>query len=329
MKKIIGGFLAAMIFLVPAGCNKSEGPAIEQTQTDTTQEAPQQTQQTQQTAISQEQLFKDYINSTLIPKYGALIANNQSGIMNKPETDWLKPEGVLSVYVEDLDNDGSKEMIAFYFKNGSPVHGGMNTTHVMAADVYEIKDEVVTLADKQDIAVYHSFAQTPVALYSNHHLEDEFYATLVNTDEKKLIVCEYSTVSTVFSDGMFESWWALEYNGYKLDVDFTVSLAGPGSADFEYTGYDLENGNVKSEEILYTEYDEQSKYKSANQAVKAYFEAQGVSCIEAEKGSILQNNQYATKLFSYSVAPQSVDYNNPKVTMKLSIEDNSNIFPRG
>ena len=247
----------------------------------------------------EEDIFYEYLNQTLIPKY-KVAPLKQNGKMTQRDGEeldqaknrWFKPKGIISCHISDLDSDHQKEMFVLTWTEKKKNEYG-EYHYPMAAQVYEIEDgNVVTLADENILDDgYGWFA-------SNDTCGNFSVVRMKNGTKVDFVFSECRWVEA-FADGQYEGMYSMTYNGSRLKYVQQVMQTQGGSDDFVYSGYTYKNGK-KKETVLYKQYDAASRYSSLEEAEKDFFAKKGLDVSEIVKNKAdlkkIENTPDATLL---------------------------------
>ena len=208
--------------------------------------------ETEQDAKAEEEIYYEYLNEVLIPEYGLADLKQegkrttmQSGERGEfeEENKWLRAEGILSAYIEDLDQDNQKELFVLYWEKEAANDGD---GHAMMGEIYEIEGEKAVCKDK--MAIDDTYYWQP-----SQSIDGNFTAAAMNAGDKKYLLFYNFGVYNWFS-GDFDDhkMWSVEYKNDKLNVVQKIEADPYADADFAgiiYNGSTYENGAVQTEQI--------------------------------------------------------------------------------
>jgi hypothetical protein len=263
-----------------------------------------------------EELFREYLNQTLIPTYG-LFDRDQIGTMAEPTDKWLNPAGIMSATIFDFDSDGSTEMLVCYtaYMEGTdswPIHMAM----------FEVENKTVVLAVDQIVPPYYDGMDSEelqewwidqIALNQNEWTEDRIQVSVATVEDTNYIVWEKFCEASVFANGKTEDYWAVTYENGSFLYAFDFSQTGGGSDDFAYTGYTFENGEMISSALYYQDYNSSGTalYDDLLTAAAAYLEQYGLTMSDSFelydehefKNSILSSDNKLIEVFRFASNP--------------------------
>lgn len=236
------------------------------------------------TSRPEEDIYYEYINEKLIPEYGLAKLRQEGKLayyqgMDSPALDkrnhWLKPSGILSAYIEDLDQDGQKELFVLYWKKKKDKY----FAHKLMGEVYEQDEGSVICRDS-------------VAISGLGYDWNEFYdivgnfivADMAGGKNKYLLFAQYDNKS-FFADGHIQGMCSMEYKDGRLEKVQEVLQTAGGSDAFAYTGYSYKEGKCE-EELLYDMYGDAgvaATYDTVEEAFTKYFKREKLDVTEIVK----------------------------------------------
>ncbi len=93
--------------------------------------------------------YYTYVRDELIPQYG-LFKGAQTGTMTRADESWLKPEGIVTAWIGDIDtaDDAGHEMVVFRFRR-DPDSSYSDRTYDLVMDLYTLINGEVSLQDPE------------------------------------------------------------------------------------------------------------------------------------------------------------------------------------
>lgn len=225
---------------------------------------------------STEDIYYSFIKNELVPELGIADLAEKSTTIYSSEEDWFHCEGILSAYIHDLDHDGEEELLMLfmeatderqdYIQSGEVYHI-VARVYAMENDTPVQKAEMVLERGDSDQLLYPS-----VQVNSSH-----LYVSAMETEDCTQILLEDGLFSGPFSDGMTINYWAIVYENEELHYAYQFVQSGIGSYGMDYYANQYQNGELVSSEIFYNADSENETYASYEEALKAFFEEQGLS----------------------------------------------------
>lgn len=238
-------------------------------------------------------IYESLLRDELIPKYG--LASNEpiKGIMNNYDVAWLNPEGIVAAYQQDLDNDGTDDLLVYAFQTKASENVG-GVEYELNMMVYTISDGKAILTDSKvaNIDGLDAEAYNPnVCIYQNQSSDVTISVSDVVVGEHHYLVHEIIDSQSTFADGIYMEYWATELKNGSLETAFAYKQQGAGSAGFEYWAYEFENGKSK-EGVLYAAQFEESKYgEDFDAAIVAYFGEHGIKANASNRRDSILTDQ--------------------------------------
>ena len=258
------------------------------------------------TGVDRSELYYQFIRDELIPKYGLAPLGTITGKMEKPNDNWLEYTGIVSALIEDLDQDKVQDLLLTYFsENDHPYNEEPAKAYDLHVAVYTLQNSKPV---KMDDIVLFSYDETennpPIQLLSNQFTTKKIRASLIDNKGVKQMFLEYDDYSEVFADGGYCSYWTMQYSDEKLNMVASFSQDGEGSSGFSYTGYEFEDGELQSKQLLYDENYENGKYNDFDTALTGYWSAHGIEVVTTgnqyeNNESILGNKTQNTQIMSF------------------------------
>lgn len=223
--------------------------------------------------VDPQSIIRELFNSNILPEYG-LADIKQKGIIKYDsysweklmKKSWLKPKGIVSAYIDDLDSDNESELMVVYIKGAKKdTYNPDYKSYDICADIYELSDNTMLCSD--------TIILTGIDNFSNSKL----IVSVVKSQGKAYIIYEKSS-SAVFADGIGQDYCALEYVDGKIYDAFAYRQTGGGSSDFEFTGYQYDKGKIIKEKLLYSEwYEKKGKFKTVQKGIEYLFGKYGIA----------------------------------------------------
>lgn len=246
--------------------------------------------------VSEEALYQSYLRETLVPKYGIACNYELRGTMVDNKEEWLSTTGVISTYIEDLDGNGSKELVVFTLE----ATGESPNKLVLYMEAYAIENSAVILKDR--IAPSPYGADFPVFFMANlGTVEQEWVSAVKSAQDEIHFLFERIRYPGAFTDGPARNFWAIQYQDEKLVPAISIRQTAGDSYEPVYTGSVLQGGVLQSEEIIY-DYMNNPEGISLEDGIDTFFEKQGIS-IKANRDlveSMLAENPAAKKILSFN-----------------------------
>ncbi|GLC81710.1 hypothetical protein [Lacrimispora brassicae] len=271
--------------------------------------------------VNELDVYYSYIRDELIPQYGLASMDSTYGIMqNAQDGSWFNPGGIVSAYIEDMKGDGQKELLLLYYKEdkSETLENKFYSGYNLYAAVYGLQNDIPYKIDETEIYAYSGERnKIYTSIFSNHSAVENLFISTISANGSKYIMIESSTDIYAFADGFYCNYWVLRLEDNKLQIAGSFSQNGVGSSDFEYTGYQFENGNVISEELMYTEeYGKEGRYNNFKTAIEEFFNTIGITVkYNNHNTSILEGNELAEKILSYQIACEHVEEETYKFTL--------------
>lgn len=202
--------------------------------------------------IDDREVYYHFIQYELVPQYElAGIESISTVVYSDNDPAWFNPGGIVSAYIDDLDQDNKEELLVFYFKENksSNTEGNVYSDFDLVAAVYKVRNGSLYKIDETNV---HAYNGRSVSIASNTWNKDALFISSVIADNKKLIVIEFTEKSLGFAELHFFNYWAMELRDDQLQYVFSFTQTDDARTDFgpEFVGYRFENGVIKSEEII-------------------------------------------------------------------------------
>lgn len=211
---------------------------------------------------AEEDIYYAYLNEELVPKYG-LAELNQEGTLkientSDKENQWLKPVGILSAYIEDLDQNGEKELLVLYWKKEKDAF----FAHELTAEVYEQEEGKVVCTDSVVIS------GLGYGWNERCDVTGIFVAADMTAGGKRYLFFSQYGCENFFTDGLIQGMRSMEYKDGKLQTvqEILQTAGGKRRVGLVYTGYTYKEGK-KEEELLY---DETTLEDATDEELEAY-----------------------------------------------------------
>lgn len=283
---------------------------------------------------SEEELYYEFINKELVPQYGlAEISTRGQMTIDYTKTDqpkgkanrWLKPEGLISAHISDLDQDGRKELFVVYWEKEKNQYDA----HDMIGVLYEIEGQEVVMKDKITLSTDYEWQEIYCSV-------GNFSVIEMTSGEKKYLLFYVCDITAAFSDGYnTHAMWTMEYKDGSLQKVREVRTDTLGSDDyyFIYEGYTYENGEEKAKEVLYDIEDKNALYDTREEAFVGFFQEDGLDVSEIMEGMTALNPLTFTKtgnagiIFTFNSMVMDSSSKGSKSTayMAMEISDETNL----
>ena len=259
-------------------------------------------------------LYHQYIQDQLMPEYG-LATLAASGTMENPEDRWLSLSGVMSAYIADLNLDGTDDLLLFCYKEVESPYSDDLPLYALYAELYMMKGGTPAKVDELEVCAYNESDELDrydhwASLTPNHWFEENLFISCVMADDVPTIVVEFTSVGGIFSDGYLCDYWALTCADEDLEIAFSFTQTAGGSAGFEYTGYELANGDKVFQELLFTELPEDGGlYHDFGEALEVFFDGFGIDVrYQGSAVSILDDTAVVQRIHTYATKCTDADW---------------------
>lgn len=280
--------------------------------------------------------------SDLATTYG-VFADRQTGMISSTQNQWFAPAGLLGAVVQDLDSDSEPELLVSI---AQPCDHNLDGVCHVLLQVYEQINGQIFLADEAIYGAYFEDEETWVqrgefVLPSDYSMEEYAAAKLIPTESGVAIFCEDHNMAGAYGDGMFRSYWIMEYKDHDLRYVCSYTQVDGGSAEFTYRGYRFEKGVCVDSNLYYTEiYDYKSAplYDHFGKSIISFFETYGVQlderlqdCAAAHDGnrefrSILAPKTEAEILFELTNTILNVSDDYAEYTFAAELHNGNNLL---
>lgn len=281
--------------------------------------------------LTAEEIFQAYIQWELIPAYG-LFETPQQGEMRTHEDKWLKPSGILSADISDLDRDGEEELLLLRMQKEGEGYS-------LQMDVYERVNGEAVLADSKPAAPY---IEEREDTSGGQYLSENCWTTIlwdvtaVEAQAATYLVCESQQVWNYFSNGASQDYWAFVYNGQEIQYACSFTQTAGGSSDFAYHGYEFQEGNLKNGELLYSEWvDEQGAYDDFGEALGSLFDKYGIRIKALDYGwsneSVLADSNQMERILEFTnamVSKSGQSYQDTTYTFEANVSSDAGLRER-
>jgi len=189
--------------------------------------------------------YNEFINSQ------GEIDRSQTGVVDNYEgCFWLKPEGVISNRVADFDGDDTQEMLVAYTKKTPN-----QDDYRIYFDMYEYVDGEIKLYDTIEFQSYHKESdESFFDIYLKEFQTAEIFAKASLVYSNNIyILCESRLCESVLGDGRTQNIWFIEYKNDRFQYEAALSQVAGGSAEFSYTDYLFDDGELVSYSLSYSE----------------------------------------------------------------------------
>lgn len=220
--------------------------------------------------------------------------------MRQWSDEWFVPTGIISAKILDFDSDGAEEMLVCYTNT--------KFDYEIYMDMYEMVKGKVVLADSISFSAYRKAYGTKMSTLKDTEAFRSVNA--VRAGETYYIMCEEDDEWRAFGDEMAQNYWLLHYQNDKFQ--YAGSMTGVPGVFFGFTGYEFENGKLKSSRLYYgDEYGEENGqtplYDEFSIAATEFFKKFGISLTsnvdlirDVELGSILAEKNEKVVIFEFT-----------------------------
>lgn len=281
--------------------NQTEEKQTEEKQTENLEE------ESVANSILNETLFEEKIEE-LVSTYG-MFQEEQSATMYTPNDEWFNPNGIVSTTIFDFDSDGETELLVCQTKLVLESDGEYQVDeYKIEMNMYEVEEGTVVLADSKLFGTYiEEEGLSGWTLRKAQWMELAWNLHILELDNRNYLMCEDYGVAASFADGSGQDYWMLEYTNNHFQYVCAFTQTAGGSADFEHTGYEFSDGQLKSTTMYYNEYEPESAlYDDFFVAMTEFFKKYNISLdvenrYSEEEGitSILSENNKKTKIFEF------------------------------
>ena len=282
-----------------------------------------------------EKSYYDYIKNVLIPKYGLAPVGTKEDVMYKMEDEWLYCSGIVSAYVEDLDNDGKNELFLIYLKEEQVdvYYPGSGYEYVMHAAVYRMDNGVAQLLDDRLFPYEFDFSDLTVAIMRNEFVTKNFRISTVERGGEVLILVEYNYIPEYFADGeAVFTQYSMRFNGKKLVLDMVFADVEIGGGDSEYWGLEYNDGRIIHKEKLYSDWPAISeeadgdggKYSGLKEALEYFWNKRGLHTTVSDNRYTYQGKVFTDSDINsiMSCTSKLVSVNEPSgIKMRFTLTD--------
>ncbi len=233
-------------------------------------------------------------------KEEGVFQESQRGIMHKWDDDWFDAAGIISAKILDFDSDGADEMLVCYTNT--------KFDYEIYMDMYELVKGKVVLADSISFSAYRKAYGTKMSTLKDTEAFRSVNA--VRAGGTYYLMCEEDDEWRAFGDEMAQNYWLLHYQNDKFQ--YAGSLTGVPGVFFGFTGYEFENGKLKSARLYYgDEYGEENGqtplYDEFSIAAAEFFKKFGVFLTDdvdlirdVALGSILAEKNEVSVIFEFT-----------------------------
>ncbi len=245
-----------------------------------------------------EELYNEYIKETLVEEYGladvsefeaTLTSYNYNNITTSRR---VNLEGIVSAYIEDMDNDGTKDLVVLRYERKEEKDYNRDVFQ-MIMSVYTVEDGKVSELDQIYVGPTNG-KWDGENIYVESVMEKETSEVRteiksVTDGEGKYIMVNSRLNGGAFSDGVFEYIMIYELKDDKLSHKYSFEQTAGGSAGFEYTGYIDGKGTLLYNQVSGEEGEKTGKYNSYEEAIDGFFKDIN---IKVERKYVKSNNGY-------------------------------------
>lgn len=241
--------------------------------------------------------FAGFINGTLVPSFG-YVNPVQNGTVYSSQDKWLELSGILSIAAADFDLDGTDELLVAGVSQGDSSN--------FYVEMYENENGQTVLSSHLDW-----YQMQDTCSYTNLNL------SLADINGKKCILWEQHTETSAFANGEDQNYGAWVYENGGLKELFSFTQTEGGSIDFAFTGREYENGNLVSEELLYSDR-EPTSHSTVKDAMNALYGKYGIALEDTQfneygwpdytPGSVIARNDAVTGMMDFNINCVNANY---------------------
>lgn len=320
MKKrtyLAGFILSAAILALPACADKKQTTAeLAESSIRESASASETFAEITESPISERESYYQFIQIDLIPEYKLAVLEEINGIMKKEDDIWFYPGGIVSAYIDDLDMDGSQELLLLSFKE---VKSGKEhiAKYQLFAEIYTMNESTPMKISETPIHIFNDFDGSQeifdVTFSGNYSGNKAVSISCIPADGRKYIVIEYSDSSHLFTANSYHGWEALSYEDGKLNTAFSLTQSNSDMFQPEYYGYKVNEGTIVSKELVYSEpsnlWGDNDKIE---EALKAFWSEAGILLFDNPAGG--------SEILSYGVSPTGTNSSEFGVTFSFLLE---------
>lgn len=185
--------------------------------------------------------------------------------------------------------------------------------------MYEVINGNVVLADSMPFKAYDEFHGGGESLTSSLWADILLDLHVVRLNGKSYLICEEEAIWGSFGDASARDYWVVVYQKDKLQYRTAFSQTAGGSASFQYTGYEFEDGKLIDSQLYYNEgyptFGDKPLYDDYATSVAAFFSKMGISVItdiemhrDVQLGTILSENNDKSEIFRFINKETNHDY---------------------
>lgn len=274
--------------------------------------------------LNASQIYYDFIENELADALGIANISEQTVTIHSENDNWFDCTGILSAYMNDLDQDGVEDLLLLRMVEVGNQAGYENADSVyqMVASVYSIEEDAPVL---QSETMIQRTEGDIIYFPSTYTMDEDIYVSAVEQDGVTYIVFEEQCVANAFADGYTKNFWALTYADSRLDYAYQFVQDGVGSAGMTYTANTYEDGELKTSEIFF-DMEEADSYEAYDEAVKDFFELQGLTVIYSNfEKSIFAGTGLQDEIMEFHIQVGEIDFENQNYPFNFRVEDKTNL----
>lgn len=187
--------------------------------------------------------FKQYYEEELKPTYGEISNMNHENIDSRAilfenDINARIPDGIVSYFIEDMDNDGYLELHLIRSQAINNSYGYLMNQLIW--DVYECEDDIVKLSASESIIYYDNIPEMCT-----------FNVYIKEIQGKKYIYAEADGYNALYTDNRYEN--IFEYSKKKINICKSIMTLGGGGTTFPIYASDSKliyftwSGNINKE----------------------------------------------------------------------------------
>lgn len=168
------------------------------------------------------ELFEQYYEEELKPTYGEVSNMNHENIDSRAillenDINARIPDGIVSYFIEDMDNDGYLELHLIRSQAVNNSYGYLMNQLIW--DVYECEDDIVKLSASESIIYYDNIPEMCT-----------FNVYIKEIQGKKYIYAEADGYNGFYKDNRYEN--IFEYSKKKINICKSIMTLGGGGTTF-------------------------------------------------------------------------------------------------
>lgn len=261
-----------------------------------------------------EDLYNTYMEETLIPEYGIADLSGFNSTIFMVDYSYgydidrqIELGGIASAYVDDMNNDGVKDMIVIRYETvEEPVYETEDLAkyYRMKIAAYTVENNEVKLLDEiyggaHQGTDYDAETMSVASIGALDYADTRMYVDAITNGENKYILLDCEFFNWVFADGIYQYKTIYQLDGDKLVAAYAFEQSGPGSAGMGYYGYIGEERTLLYDESV-SDGEEPGIYDTYEEAFDSYFADINISVDRnAEGRSIVKDESLVANILSY------------------------------